>query len=93
MKLDPPPRSVEFQFSNNDIHLVADAMRDQDAYNKLYSALGYLTTWASDLYPQVKVRIVSHESPEILATYYDEKGNRKYVMGAIWHGHHFGFHS
>ena len=61
--------------------------------SKFFDAIGYLSTW-NMTYPTVDIYIAdSGEVPELFARYLDESGDSKYVIGAVWHGDHFGFHS
>lgn len=59
---------------------------------ELFKALGYLSTWASDSYPKVNIYANANDG-ELTACYLDKDGNRGYVIGAIWHGDYYGFHS
>lgn len=61
-------------------------------YQELMSAIGYLSTW-NMTYPAVVIYIVDEVSPELVAVYKDEEGNRAYTIGAVWNGTKFGFHS
>lgn len=64
-----------------------------EEFNK---ALGYLSQW-NMTFPYVRIAIASTTEPELVAMYYqdsDMEGRRPgYVIGAVWHGDHFGFHS
>lgn len=61
---------------------------------EVQKALGYLSSWCidSNTYPKVYL-FVSAKEQEITATYYKADGKVGYVIGAVWHGEHFGFHS
>lgn len=67
----------------------------------LPDAIGYLSLWAlpQDDAPQgyhhVVIRCADAEQPELVACYYHDVTSTTpgYVIGAIWHGDHFGFHS
>lgn len=55
-----------------------------------WRALGYLSTW-NMTYPTVD--IYQDGETDMTAVYSDEQGNRRYVIGAVWHEDHYGFHS
>lgn len=67
----------------------------------LNDAIGHLSMWAlpQDDAPQgyhhVVIRCADAEQPELVACYYHDVTSTTpgYVIGAIWHGDHFGFHS
>lgn len=58
--------------------------------NELHRAIGYLSSWALE-YP--KVTIYRDGETDLVAVYFNEKDERAYVIGAIWHDDHYGFHS
>lgn len=65
-------------------------MKHETGYDKWISAIGYLSTWnmtfpTVDIYPD--------GDTDMVAVYLNEKGERGYVIGAVWHGDHYGFHS
>ena len=55
------------------------------------SAVGYLSTWSEARFPTVE--LYNDGDNDLVAIYYDSDGNRKYVIGAVWHGSEYGFHS
>lgn len=59
-------------------------------------ALGYLSLWNWSTYPVVDITIMG-EAPgslELLAYYRTEPGGQAgYVIGAVWQGNRFSFHS
>lgn len=61
---------------------------------KVYEAIGYLSTWSPVGYPICEITI-SGDEYEMVAVYFDQERDhtRRYVIGAVWHGDHFGFHS
>ena len=64
-------------------------MKEVVGKDKFFDALGYLSTWnmthpSVDIYP---------DSLDMVAVYKDEQGETKYVIGAVWHEDHYGFHS
>lgn len=76
---------------------------DADAFDKLsgrtdrlkvFEAIGYLSTWcvASDAYPKMTIWCDSRDD-EMTATYWKADGTVGYVIGAVWNGSAFGFHS
>lgn len=55
-----------------------------------YRAIGRLSTWnmsfpTCDIYADGKT--------DMVAVYRNEQGERGYVIGAVWHDDHYGFHS
>lgn len=75
------------------IHIDAtDRTRMQAAtdFNEWFRAIGYLTTW-NMTFPTVEIRIDGET--DMVAVYKDENDNVGYVIGAVWHGDHYGFHS
>ena len=87
----------------------AIAEQDKTAYKRLtriaptteiHDAIGHLSLWAlpdgvSSSYNHCVIRCADTTSPELVACYYPDITSDKpsYVIGAIWHGDHFGFHS
>jgi hypothetical protein len=76
---------------------------DADAFDKLcertnrlkvYEAIGYLSTWCatSDAYPRMTIWCDSTQD-EMTATYWKADDSVGYVIGAVWNGSAFGFHS
>lgn len=61
---------------------------------KVYEAMGYLSLWSPITYPICEISI-SGDSYELFAVYYtaEREYERRYVIGAVWHDDHFGFHS
>ena len=59
-------------------------------WNELQRAIGYLSAWALD-FP--KVNIYRDGETDLVATYFNEKDERVYTIGAVWHDDHYGFHS
>lgn len=62
-----------------------------NSWDKLHAAIGYLSMWAVDAYPNVL--IIRDSGADLLGIYYDADNNHKYTIGAVWHGDHYGFHS
>lgn len=64
-------------------------------WEKLHAAMGYLSWWNLS-FPHVTISgyIDRDGVPEIVASYRQEPCKSPgYVIGAIWHDDHFGFHS
>lgn len=59
------------------------------------AALGYLSLWNWSTYPVVDITIMGREGDMELCAFYRKEagGKAEYVIGAVWHGDHFGFHS
>ena len=61
---------------------------------QLFLALGYLIQWNMSFGHVTITGYVDEDCPEMTAVYRREAGGDVgYVIGAIWHGDHFGFHS
>jgi hypothetical protein len=84
-------REVKILFNNDDIVVATEGA--QIAPSAFYTAVGRLSTWAD--YPRVELYLA--KDGEITAVYRDGEGERRYVIGAVWHqdeeGGHYGFHS
>ena len=59
---------------------------------EFYNAIGYLSTW-NLTFPKVTIRAVDCDDGELIAIYETEEGKTGYVIGAVWHNDHYGFHS
>lgn len=61
---------------------------------KVFEAIGYLSTWAmeSETFPRVTIWCDSTQD-EMTATYWKADDSVGYVIGAVWNGSAFGFHS
>ena len=59
-------------------------------WDKLWTAIGYLSTWNLS-YPTVN--IFRDGGDDLVAVYRNDAGEKTYVIGAVWHGEHYGFHS
>ena len=80
-------RSVELNLSSEDMIQIAESI---GTWDKLWQAIGYLSSWNMS-YPTV--RIFRDGGDDLVAVYFKEDGERGYVIGAVWHGEHYGFHS
>jgi hypothetical protein len=81
-------RNVKIEFDTSAMTEIA--MSNNCDWEKLWHAIGYLSTW-NTTYPTVL--IFRDGATDLVAIYYDEKNSPKYVIGAVWHGEHYGFHS
>lgn len=82
---------------------LASRLMEIGAASELCAAIGYLSSWgmASPSYAHVTIRCADDGSkgePELVACYYPDKdlaGHTRptYVIGAIWHNDHWGYHS
>ena len=64
-------------------------------HDKLNAALGYLAGWNMS-FPHVTISGgVYGGTPELIAAYRADTDDTRpgYVIGAVWHDDHFGFHS
>lgn len=69
-----------------------DVIKEKAGYVEFTQAIGYLSTWCLKSYPRVKIW-ADPKQMEMTATYWKEDGSVGYVIGAVWHGEKFGFHS
>ena len=65
-------------------------MKDVVGNDEFFDTIGYLSTW-NMTYPTVD--IYSDGDLDMVAVYKDENKDTKYVIGAVWHEDHYGFHS
>lgn len=79
-------RTVQINISAVDIAGII-ASTDRQEY---YKAIGYLSSWNLS-FP--KVVIWADSDGNLVANYLNEDGTVGYVIGAVWHEDHFGFHS
>ena len=79
-------RTVNLNLSKDDIVQFAETI----GLDKLWGAIGYLSTWNMS-YPTCN--IYPDGDTDMVAVYLNEQGERGYVIGAVWHGDHYGFHS
>lgn len=58
-----------------------------------YRAVGYLSDWAIERYPFVK--IYTYNKSDILAVYKKERSTDRswYTIAAVWNGNQYTFHS
>lgn len=82
------PRTVQLHADHSQLTEVAMAIGGH--WDKLWHALGYLSSWNTS-YPTVE--IYQDGMTDFTAVYKDDKGDIKYVIGAVWHDTHYGFHS
>ena len=59
---------------------------------KINDAIAYLSTWALDSYEEVSI-YRDREVTDMIAVYSNPDNERRYVIGAVWHEDHYGFHS
>lgn len=67
-----------------------------DDEQAIQNAIGRLSMWAWDMYPFVQINLNGKAGEmELVAVYKKEEDQERpsYVIGAIWHDNHFGFHS
>lgn len=80
-------REITLALTSNDMTTIAEAI---GSWEKLWTAIGYLSTWNTS-YPDV--HIYRDGATDLTAVYRNEEGRTQYVIGAVWHGEHYGFHS
>ena len=85
--METQDRTITLCIDNNQLTEIAETI---GYWDKLQAAIGYLATWNTN-YP--KVTIYRDGKTDLVALYYNEQGERAYVIGAVWHETHYGFHS
>ena len=80
-------RTINLNLTNEDMIQIAESI---GTWDKLWTAIGYLSSW-NQSYPHG--HIWRDGGNDLVATYRDVVQDRKYVIGAVWHGEHYGFHS
>lgn len=85
-------RTVKLHMTDDQIETIVK-LTGLPEFNK---AISYLSTWAFDTYDTVSI-CTNDRDIEFTAVYshsMDRDVNpKKYVLGAVWHEDHFGFHS
>lgn len=69
---------------------------DRTGFDHVHDALARLSTWAidADKYAHCDIYLQLDSQPEIRAVYRPAPDEPvAYVIGAVWHGTHFGHHS
>ena len=80
-------RTINLNLSSEDTIAIAEAI---GSWEKLFTAIGYLSSWNLS-YPRVD--IYRDDDTDLVAVYFDGSNVRGYVIGAVWHEDHYGFHS
>lgn len=80
-------RSVNINLDNNQLTAIAMSI---GSWDKLWNAIGYLSTWNTN-YPFAS--IFHDRDNDLVCVYKDASNNKTYVIGAVWHEDHYGFHS
>jgi len=80
-------RTVKSYINQSQMVDIAEAI---GTWDKLWGAIGYLSTW-NQSYPTVE--LWRDGKTDLVAVYRGDDGNVKYVIGAVWHDTHYGFHS
>ena len=80
-------RRAQYHFTTDHLIRTAESI---GSWEKVQSAIGYLSTWNLS-YPICN--IYTDGDTDFTAVYLDDTGTRQYVIGAVWHGEHYGFHS
>ena len=82
-----PNRNIQLLLSQEDMIIIAEEI---GTWDKLWEAIGYLSTWNLS-YPIV--RIHRDGKTDMVAVYLKGDNELGYVIGAVWHDDHYGFHS
>lgn len=80
-------RTINLGISQSELTKIAEAI---GSWDKLWTAIGYLGTWNHE-YPIAG--IFKDSDTDLLCIYRDGNGRGQYVIGAVWHDDHYGFHS
>lgn len=80
-------RKVTLSLTNEDMIQIAESI---GTWEKLWHAIGYLSTWNLSY---ESVVIYRDRDADLVAIYHKEDKEQPYVIGAVWHGEHYGFHS
>lgn len=80
-------RTININLSSEDMIQIAESI---GTWDKLCHAIGYLSSWNLS-FPTCN--IFRDGETDLVAVYKDAEGQRQYVIGAVWHGEHYGFHS
>jgi hypothetical protein len=80
-------RTVNLNLSSEDMIQIAESI---GTWDKLWEAIGYLSSWNLS-YPRVD--IYRDDKTDLVAVYFNGEDVRGYVIGAVWHDDHYGFHS
>lgn len=84
-------RTVTINLTSEDMIQIAVVI---NTWDKLHEAIGYLSTWNMS-YPNVVIYRDGTKAgdADLVAVYSDAERNVKYVIGAVWHEDHYGYHS
>lgn len=84
-------RTVTLNLTSEDMIQIAESI---GTWDKLWTAIGYLSTWNLS-HPNVVIYRdgTKPSDVDLVAVYSDSERNVKYVIGAVWHEDHYGFHS
>ena len=80
-------RKVTLSLTNEDMIQIAQSI---GTWDKLWTAIGYLSTWNLS-YPTVN--IFGDGGDDLVAVYRNDAGEKTYVIGAVWNGTDYGYHS
>ena len=85
--MNNPQRTVTLSLTAEDMIQIAGSI---GTWDKLWAAIGYLSTWNTN-YPTVN--IFRDGGDDLVAVYRTLIGNKQYVIGAVWNGTDYGYHS
>ena len=84
-------RELKINITQSDMIRIAEGI---GTWDKLWEAIGYLSSWAVDTYPECEIFVDRPAtSLDLLAVYKNPKKGQQYVIGAVWHDTHYGYHS
>ena len=85
--MNNPPRTVTLSLTAEDMVTIAESI---GTWDKLWTAIGYLSTWNMN-YPTVNIS--RDGGDDLVAVYRNDAGEKTYVIGAVWNGTDYGYHS
>ena len=80
-------RIVTLSLTNEDMIRIAEKI---GTWDKLWTAIGYLSTWNLTY---ESVAIYCDRDADLVAVYHRVDKEQPYVIGAVWHGTDYGYHS
>lgn len=85
-------RTVEIHIPQTAVHEATQQVGVQNWER----AIGYLSTWAMHN-PEYQICEIHQDffggNTDMVAVYKNAEGVRRFVIGAVWHDDHYGFHS
>ena len=80
-------RTINLNIPDDGLLKLAESIK---SWEKLWTAIGYLSSWNLS-FPRVD--IYQGTDDDLIGVYFDGNNVRGYVICAVWHEDHYGFHS